>query len=198
MVGTWSLATTGEHVDLSDLGLVGAQLDLVKAVQGAGKPTVVVFVPGQLRSRGSRIVSSLSRCFTRLLFTNEVGSDVDAVAKQFYPGELGGLAIAEVLFGAVNPSGKLPVSFPRSVGTTPIFYNYLKGSRPISPGDQRDVGIWTPGTVARANAGRCSRKQTRDFVWGAPGSDANAKADGDSEGPTPFELVALEFALRPP
>ncbi|KAF7291790.1 Glycoside hydrolase family 3 protein [Mycena chlorophos] len=128
MVGTWSLdqtllwtpgtnATTGEHVDLSDLGLVGAQLDLVKAVQGAGKPTVVVFVSG------------------KPVAEPWIQDNVDAVVQQFYPGELGGLAIAEVLFGAVNPSGKLPVSFPRSVGTTPIFYNYLKGSRPISPGE---------------------------------------------------------------
>ena len=97
--------------------------------------------------------------------------DADAVIQQFYPGELGGafqlivrgnnilikarlgVAIAEIIFGAVNPSGiflslsvhnsdvdsslfpgKLSVSFPRSVGTTPVFYNYLKGSRPIDAG----------------------------------------------------------------
>ncbi|KAG8218083.1 periplasmic beta-glucosidase precursor [Butyriboletus roseoflavus] len=61
-------------------------------------------------------------------------ADVDAVVQQFYPGELGGLAIAEIIFGVVNPSGKLPVSFPRSVATTPVFYNYLKGGRPVDPG----------------------------------------------------------------
>ena len=72
---------------------------------------------------------------------------------------LGGLALAEVVFGDVNPSGivdtllkavntrltlfhggKLPVSFPRSVGTTPVFYNYIKGSRPIDPGVVFDNG----------------------------------------------------------
>ncbi|KAJ7775675.1 glycoside hydrolase superfamily [Mycena maculata] len=128
MVGTWSLdqtllwtpgtnATTGEHVDLSDLGLVGAQLDLIKAVKAAGKPTVVVLVSG------------------KPVAEPWIQENADAVVQQFYPGELGGLAIAEIIFGAVNPSGKLPVSFPRSVGTTPIFYNYLKGSRTIDPGE---------------------------------------------------------------
>ncbi|KAF9224664.1 family 3 glycoside hydrolase [Gyrodon lividus] len=127
MVGTWSLdqtllwtpgtnATTGEHVDLSDLSLVGAQFPLVQAIKATGTPTIVVFVSGKP-------------------VTNPwIQQNVDAVIQQFYPGELGGLAIAEIIFGAVNPSGKLPVSFPRSVGTTPVFYNYLKGSRTIDPG----------------------------------------------------------------
>lgn len=81
---------------------------------------------------------------------------MDAVVQQFYYGELGGLAIAEIIFGDANPSGKLfstyplirvlrpndnpsfggklPVSFPQNVGTSPAFYNYLKGGRPVDPG----------------------------------------------------------------
>ncbi|KAI0070156.1 glycoside hydrolase [Panus rudis PR-1116 ss-1] len=140
MVGTWSLdqtllwtpgtnATTGEHVDLSDLGLVGAQLDLVKAVKEASgdKPAVVVLVSG------------------KPVAEPWIQQHADAVVQQFYPGELGGLAIAEVVFGDVNPSGKLPVSFPRSVGTTPVFYNYIKGSRPLDPGMIGDDGSLTFG-----------------------------------------------------
>ncbi|KAG6815763.1 hypothetical protein H0H87_011547 [Tephrocybe sp. NHM501043] len=133
LVGTWSLdqtllwtpgtnATTGEHVDLSDLGLVGAQLALVKAVKAVGKPTVVVFVSG------------------KPVAEPWIQQYADAVIQQFYPGEQGGLSLAEVIFGAVNPSGKLPISFPRSVGTTPVFYNYLKGSRPLDPGSVMDDG----------------------------------------------------------
>ncbi|KAI0352431.1 glycoside hydrolase [Trametes cingulata] len=133
MVGTWSLdqtllwtpgtnATTGEHVDLSDLGLVGAQLQLVQAVKAVGKPTIVVLVSG------------------KPVAEPWIQEHADAVVQQFYPGELGGLALAEVIFGDVNPSGKLPVSFPRSVGTTPVFYNYLKGSRPIDAGHVLDDG----------------------------------------------------------
>ncbi|KAF9037100.1 glycoside hydrolase family 3 protein [Panaeolus papilionaceus] len=133
MVGTWSLdqtllwtpgtnATTGEHVDVHDLGLVGAQLKLVQAVKATGKPTVVVFVSG------------------KPIAEPWIKNHADAVIQQFYPGEAGGLAIAEVIFGAVNPSGKLPVSFPEHVGTTPIFYDYLKGSRPLDPGAVLDDG----------------------------------------------------------
>ncbi|KAF8148855.1 glycoside hydrolase superfamily [Crassisporium funariophilum] len=132
MVGTWSLdqtllwqglnATTGEHVDVADLGLVGAQLKLVQAVKATGKPTVVVFVSG------------------KPIAEPWIQAHADAVIQQFYPGELGGRALAEVIFGAVNPSGKLPVSFPRDVGTTPVFYNYLKGSRPLDPGQVLDNG----------------------------------------------------------
>ncbi|KAJ3503281.1 hypothetical protein NLJ89_g8503 [Agrocybe chaxingu] len=133
MVGTWSLdqtllwtpgtnATTGEHVDVHDLALVGAQLKLVQAVKATGKPTVVVFVSG------------------KPVAEPWIQAHADAVVQQFYPGELGGLALAEIIFGAVNPSGKLPVSFPRDVGTTPVFYNYLKGSRPIDAGQVLDNG----------------------------------------------------------
>ncbi|TDL14551.1 glycoside hydrolase [Rickenella mellea] len=133
MVGTWSLdqtllwtpgtnATTGEHVDLSDLALVGAQLELVKQVKAAGKPTIVVFVSG------------------KPVAEPWIQANADAVVQQFYPGELGGVAIAEIIFGVANPSGKLPISFPRSVGTAPAFYNYLKGSRPIDAGMVLDDG----------------------------------------------------------
>ncbi|KAJ7916268.1 glycoside hydrolase superfamily [Mycena leptocephala] len=130
MVGTWSLdqtllwtpgtnATTGEHVDVSDLGLVGAQLDLVKAVKAAGKPTVVVFVSG------------------KPVAEPWIQANADAVVQQFYPGELGGAYLPLL---DVWDTGKLPVSFPRSVGTTPVFYNYLKGSRPLDPGQVLDDG----------------------------------------------------------
>ncbi|KZV72163.1 glycoside hydrolase family 3 protein [Peniophora sp. CONT] len=132
-VGTWSLdqtllwtpgtnATTGEHVDVSSLDLVGAQLDLVKAIQATGVPTIVVLVSG------------------KPLSVPWIQANADAVIQQFYPGELGGLALAEIIMGAANPSGRLPVSFPHSVGTTPVFYNYLKGSRPLDPGSVGDNG----------------------------------------------------------
>ncbi|KAF8919142.1 glycoside hydrolase superfamily [Mucidula mucida] len=134
-VGTWSLdqtrlwsgvnATTGEHVDVADLALVGAQLNLVKAVKETGKPTIVVLVSG------------------KPVAEPWIQAHADAVLQQFYPGELGGLAIAEIILALpILQVRKLPISFPRDVGTAPSFYNYLKGARPnpIDAGDILDDG----------------------------------------------------------
>ncbi|KAI0830040.1 glycoside hydrolase family 3 protein [Hypoxylon sp. FL0890] len=121
VVGTWSRdqnelwaglnATTGEHVDISSLNLVGAMPHLVKAIIDTGKPTVVVF------SSGKPITEPW------------ISDAASALVQQFYPSEQGGHALADVLFGDVNPSGKLSVSFPFDIGTTPIYYDYLNSAR---------------------------------------------------------------------
>ncbi|KAJ2993785.1 hypothetical protein NUW58_g1741 [Xylaria curta] len=121
VVGTWSRdqnelwaglnATTGEHVDVHNLNLVGAMPHLVKAIIDTGKPTIVVF------SSGKPITEP---------WISEAAS---ALVQQFYPSEEGGNALADVLFGDVNPSGRLSVSFPHDVGTTPIYYDYLNSGR---------------------------------------------------------------------
>jgi beta-glucosidase len=99
-------ATSGEGYDLSDLVLPGVQENLIKALKGTGKPIVVVLVSG------------------KPFAIPWVKENIPAIITQWYPGEQGGNAIAEVLFGKVNPSGKLNVSFPQSVGHLPVFYNY--------------------------------------------------------------------------
>ncbi|KAI1766960.1 glycoside hydrolase family 3 protein [Hypoxylon sp. FL1150] len=121
VVGTWSRdqdelwaglnATTGEHVDVSNLNLVGAMPHLVKAIIDTGKPTVVVF------STGKPVTEPW------------ISHAASALVQQFYPSEQGGNALADVLFGDVNPSGKLSVSFPYDIGTTPIYYDYLNSAR---------------------------------------------------------------------
>ncbi|KAK8195278.1 glycoside hydrolase family 3 protein [Phyllosticta capitalensis] len=128
VVGTWSRdqtelweglnATTGEHVDVSSLALVGAQGALVRAIIASGKPTVVVF------SSGKPVAEPW------------ISAHAGALVQQFYPGEQGGNALADVLYGAVNPSGRLPVGIPRDVGTLPVFYDYLNSGR----GDNPDAG----------------------------------------------------------
>lgn len=106
--------STGEHVDESDLRLVGAQAPLIKAIADTGVPTVVVF------SSGKPITEPW------------ISNSTAALVQQFYPSEQGGHALADVLFGDYNPSGKLSVSFPRSVGALPIYYDYLNSGRSIT------------------------------------------------------------------
>jgi beta-glucosidase len=110
--------------DRPELRLVGQQEDLVKAVLDTGKPMVLVLING----RPPALTGLVDR--------------VPAILEGWYLGQEGGTAVAEVLFGDVNPSGKLPVSFPRSVGQLPIFYNHkptaLRGylfesNRPLFP-----------------------------------------------------------------
>ena len=99
--------TSGEGYDRSTLHLTGVQEELIRALQATGKPLVVVLVNG------------------RPLAIPWVKDHVPAVIEAWYPGEEGGHAIAEVLFGITNPSGRLPISFPRSVGHVPVFYNHM-------------------------------------------------------------------------
>lgn len=104
-------STSGEGFDLSSLELPGKQLDLLKAVKATGKPMIVVLISG------------------KPLVLTWAKENADAVLVQFYGGEQQGNAMADVLLGKVNPSGRLNVSFPRSTGNTPCFYNYYPTDR---------------------------------------------------------------------
>jgi beta-glucosidase len=92
--------------DRSSLDLVGQQQDLFDALKALGKPIVVVMING------------------RPLSINQVAANANAVIEGWYLGEQGGNAVADALFGDVNPGGKLPVTIARSVGQLPMFYNY--------------------------------------------------------------------------
>lgn len=95
----------GEGFDRASLNLMGLQEDLLKAVKASGTPMVVVYVEG------------------RPLDKNWAKENADALLTLFYPGQEGGLACADVLFGDYNPAGRLPVSVPRNVGQLPVYYN---------------------------------------------------------------------------
>jgi beta-glucosidase len=97
--------TDGEGYDAATLELTGLQLELVKAVQETGTPTVVVLVNG------------------RPLAIPWIAEKVPAVVEAWLPGEKGGQAVAEVLFGDCNPSGRLSVTVPRHAGQLPVYYN---------------------------------------------------------------------------
>jgi beta-glucosidase len=97
--------TSGENFDRADLNLPGRQLELLKAVFATGTPVVLVLQNG------------------RPLSITWEAENIPAIVEAWYPGEKGGQAIAEVLFGDVNPSGRLPMSFPKSVGQLPVHYS---------------------------------------------------------------------------
>jgi beta-glucosidase len=107
------LGTNGEHKDVASLDLSGRQLELVRAVHATGTPTVVVLING------------------RPLSTRWIAANVPAVLEPWICGEQGGSAVADVLFGDCNPSGRLPITVPRHVGQLPVYYNY-KPSRQLA------------------------------------------------------------------
>ena len=110
----------GEGFDRSTLDLLGKQEQLIDAVAAVTKknhkPLIIVYIEG------------------RTLLMNNASEKADALLTAWYPGEQGGKAIASILFGDANPSGRLPVSIPRSVGQLPVYY---------SAGKQRDYMDFT-------------------------------------------------------
>ena len=95
----------GEGFDRSTLTLLGDQEKLLDAVAATGKPLVVVYIQG------------------RTLLMNNASEKADALLTAWYPGEQGGNAIADVIFGHYNPAGRTPVSIPRSEGQLPVYYS---------------------------------------------------------------------------
>ena len=104
--------SSGEAKSKSNIHLPGVQEDLVKAIQATGKPVVVLINAG------------------RPLIFNWTSENVPAILYIWWLGSEAGNAIADVLFGDYNPSGKLPMTFPRDEGQIPIYYNHLNTGRP--------------------------------------------------------------------
>lgn len=106
---------SGEAHSLANLNLQGAQSLLIKELAATGKPVVTIVMAGR-----------------QLAIADEVKVS-DAMLYSFHPGTMGGPAIADILFGKVNPSGKTPVTFPRMSGQVPIYYAQHKTGRPANP-----------------------------------------------------------------
>src|SRR5580658_317148 len=103
---------SGEAKSRSNLHLPGVQEDLIRAIQATGKPVVVMISAG------------------RPLIFNWTADNVPAILYTWWLGTRAGSAMADVLFGEYNPSGKLPISFPRAEGQIPIYYNHFSTGRP--------------------------------------------------------------------
>lgn len=105
---------SGEAAAFSNIGLRGSQEDLLRVLKKCGKPFVIVLFNG------------------RPLAIPEVEESAAAILEAWHPGTEGGNAIAEILFGKYNPSGRLSVTFPRSSGECPFYYNHLSTGKPAS------------------------------------------------------------------
>ncbi len=102
----WNEKTCGENSDRYDLNLFGLQQELVERIHKTGTPTIVVLVNG------------------RPLTTEWIADNIPALIEAWEPGSLGGQAVAEIIFGDVNPSGKLAITIPRHVGQIQTYYNH--------------------------------------------------------------------------
>lgn len=103
---------SGEAASRTSLDLPGRQMELIRAIHDTGKPYVIVLMNG------------------RPLTINWIAENSPAILETWFAGTEAGNAIADVLFGDVNPGGKLPVTFPRTVGQVPIYYNHKNTGRP--------------------------------------------------------------------
>ncbi|MCU7552226.1 glycoside hydrolase family 3 C-terminal domain-containing protein [Chitinophagaceae bacterium LB-8] len=124
--------TNGEGYDVSDINPTGVQRELIQAIARTGKPIVLILIHGRPWS---------------IKWEKE---NIPAIVEAWYPGEQGGNAIANILFGKVNPSGRLNATFPQTVGHIPVVYNY----KPSSKGYYHQ-----PGTP---------EKPGRDYVFSSP------------------------------
>ena len=104
---------SGEAASRTDIGIPGLQSELLKVIASTGKPVAVVLLNG------------------RPLVLEEESKDADAILEAWYPGTMGAEAVTDIVFGQYNPSGKLTMTFPRSVGQIPIFYYEKNTGRPI-------------------------------------------------------------------
>jgi beta-glucosidase len=122
-------ATDGEGHDVANLDLTGSQEDLVKAVQATGTPVVLVLLNG------------------RPLSIPWEAAHIPAIVEAWEPGERGGEAVADVLFGDYNPSGRLAITIPRNSGQLPVYYNYKPSKQYwIEAGDHDGGYADMPGT----------------------------------------------------
>jgi len=122
---------SGEAASRSEIDLPGKQQELIDAIKATGKPFVVVLFNG------------------RPLTLEKVAASSPAILEAWFPGVQAGNAVADVLFGKVNPGGKLPVSFPRRLGQVPIYYNHEPTGRPCDAGSKynsryRDISSCSP------------------------------------------------------
>src|SRR5690606_13221174 len=120
---------SGEAHSRADINLPGAQEQLITELKKTGKPIVLVVLAGRPITFGNIL------------------DKADAILFAWHPGTMGGPAISDVLFGQASPAGRLPVTWPRTVGQIPVYYNHFNTGRPADPKtfvhiDSIKIGAW--------------------------------------------------------
>jgi len=166
--------TNGEGKDVASLDLTGMQEDLIRAVHGTGTPTVVVLVNG------------------RALSIRWTAENVPAIVEAWIPGEQGGHAIADVLFGDYNPSGRLPVTVPRHVGQLPVYYNHRPSkaywTNRVNYVDMKSSPLWEFGHGLSYTRFEYSNLRVEPVVIG-PTGEVKVRADVKNAGERAGEEV---------
>ncbi|WP_420574602.1 glycoside hydrolase family 3 N-terminal domain-containing protein [Kordia sp.] len=128
-IGGEEAILSGEAHSRADINLPGAQEQLIKELAKTGKPIVLVIMAG------------------RPITVGNILNDVDAILMTWHPGTMGGPAIHDMIFGIAEPSGRLPVTWPKVAGQLPLFYNHKTTGRPVKPEefvqmDSIPIGAW--------------------------------------------------------
>jgi len=169
---------SGEAAARTSLGLPGVQEELVLELCKTGKPVVVVLMNG------------------RPLTIPRIAEQATAILETWWLGTETGNAIADVLYGTYNPSGKLPMSFPRNVGQVPIFYNEKSTGRPFDPNSK-----WTSKYIDEANSPQWPfgfGLSYTTFEYGDPKAVAAVNSPGDSKSPgesTAATALTVSFTI---
>ncbi len=138
---------SGEARCRAFLNLPGAQEELIKKVASVGKPVILIILAG------------------RPLVFNKIEKDVDAVLYAWHPGTMGGPAISDIVFGVESPSGKLPVTFPRTVGQIPIYYSHKNTGRPPLE-SKLDIAMGIPSPFKGFNCNYLDVDYTPEYPFG--------------------------------
>jgi beta-glucosidase len=174
----WKQKTAGENMARADLKLPGRQLELVKAIYKTGTPILLVLVNG------------------RPISEPWLQENIPAIIETWEPGSLGGQALAEILFGEVNPSGKLPLTIPRSVGQLQMIYNHKPSQYFHKYAFEKTKPLYRFGFGLSYTTFSISKPKLSKSKWDGTGEllvEVDVKNTGDREGMETVQLYIRDL-----
>ena len=174
----WKQKTAGENMARADLKLPGRQLELVKAIYKTGTPILLVLVNG------------------RPISEPWLQENIPAIIETWEPGSMGGQALAEILFGEVNPSGKLPLTIPRSVGQLQMIYNHKPSQYFHKYAFEKTKPLYRFGFGLSYTTFSISKPKLSTSKWDGTGEllvEVDVKNTGDREGMETVQLYIRDL-----